>query len=119
MLSKARRDRSLPTAWLHHRNAFGEAVTEHARHLLWGYGLKLFPKQEGRAERRGVYRGVSTGQGVRDSFAVAIDGGCAPRRAQEDLAECEVIFGLEALRVGLKIGGKLRLARFRDRRIFR
>ena len=92
MLSEARRDRSLPAAWLHHRNAFGEAVTEYACHLFWRYGLKFFPKQEGVAERRCVYRCVRASQGVRDLLAVVIDGSCAPRRAQEDLVECEVIF---------------------------
>ena len=50
--------------------------------------------------------------------AVAIDSARAPRRAQENLAECEMIFGLEVLRVGLKIGGKLLLGRLRDSQIF-
>ena len=51
-------------------------------------------------------------------LAIAIDRRSAPRRAQKHLMECETVLRLETLRVGRKIGGKLRLAGFRDRGIF-
>ena len=107
MLPEAGRNRSLPAALFNDRYLFREAFTKYARYLARRDVAKLFAKQERIAECRRVYRRVRASQDARNLFAVALNGIRAPRGAQEDLMESELILGSEALRIGCEIGREL------------